>query len=74
MMDCTAWEPYFAWRPVMVDAYQESERKNGKFSYLKVGRVERRLCISVETEDESRFGITYRVWRFRLARTEDKRN
>lgn len=63
MMDCTAWEPYFAWRPVIVDAYTESERKNGKFSYPKMGWVERHLCIWIDDDDER---TERRVWRFRL--------
>lgn len=69
MMDCTAWEPYFAWRPVTVDAYTESERKNGKFSYPKMGWVERRLCVWIDVDDEDR--VEHRVWRFRLARSKE---
>lgn len=69
MMDCTEWHPYFAWWPVTVDAYTESERKDGKFSYPKWGWVERRLHIW--TDDEFGDGpVEHRVWRFRLARPE----
>lgn len=67
MMDCTAWEPYFAWKPVYVDAYDVSEIKNHKMRYLKWGRVERRFCVWIEDQDESQFGVKHRVWRFRLA-------
>ncbi len=67
-MDCADWQPYFAWKPVYVDAYDVREIKNGKMRYLKWGWVERAFCTRVETEDESQFGVTYRVWRFRLAR------
>jgi hypothetical protein len=70
-MDCTPWEPYFAWWPVTVDAYTESERKNGRFSYPKIGWVDRRLCSWVDYEDESQWGITHRFWRFRLQRKEN---
>ncbi len=67
MMDCTEWQPYFAWEPVYVDAYSEGERQNGKFSFPKRGWVERRLHIW--TDDEFGDGpIEHRVWRFRLAR------
>lgn len=69
MMDCTEWRPYFAWLPVYVDAYAESERKNGKFRYLVWGPVERRLHIW--TDDEFGDGpVEHRVWRFRLARPQ----
>lgn len=27
------WLPWFAWYPVTVDAYRDSEMRNGKFSY-----------------------------------------
>lgn len=63
MVDCTQWQPYFAWLPVTVDAYEEGERKNGKFSYPKWGWVERRLDIWIDDDDER---TEMRVWRFRL--------
>lgn len=64
MMDCTEWKPFFAWRPVYVDAYDEGERKNGKFRYRKWGWVDRRLCVWIDVDDEDR--VEHRVWRFRL--------
>lgn len=70
-MDCTAWEPYFAWWPVTVDAYDESERKNGRFSYPKLGWVDRRFCVWIDVDDENR--VEHRVWRFRLSRTVEQR-
>lgn len=66
MIDCTAWQPYFAWMPVYVDAYSVSEIKDGKMRYLKWGWVERRLDIWVDVDDEDR--VEHRVWRFRIAR------
>jgi hypothetical protein len=65
-MDCTEWHPYFAWFPVTVDAYTESERRDGKFSYPKLGWVERRLDIWIDDDDER---TEKRVWRFRLPRS-----
>jgi len=52
-----------------VDAYTESERFekfNGKFSYSKLGWVERRMHIWIDNDDER---TERRVWRFRLPRT-----
>ncbi len=66
MMDCTDWQPYFAWWPVYVDAYEVSEIKNGKMRYPKLGWVERRLHVWVDVDDEDQ--IERRVWRFRLIR------
>jgi len=60
------WQPYFAWWPVYVDAYEVSEIKNGKMRYPKLGWVERRLHIWVDVDDEDQ--IEHRVWRFRLMR------
>jgi len=66
MMDCTDWQPYFAWWPVYVDAYEMSEIKNGKARYPKLGWVERRLHVWVDVDDEDQ--IEHRIWRFRLMR------
>ncbi len=66
MMDCTDWQPYFAWWPVYVDAYEVSEIKNGKMRYPKLGWVERRLHVWVDVDDEDQ--IEHRIWRFRLMR------
>ena len=60
------WHRYFAVLPVRVDAYDESERKNGKFSYLKVGWVERRWDSFVNVDDEDQIRIE--VWRYRICR------
>lgn len=68
MMDCTEWQPYFAWRPVYVDAYDVSEIKNGKMRYRKWGHVERRFCVWVDVADDDQ--IEHRVWRFRIARPD----
>lgn len=65
-MDCTEWQPYFAWRPVYVDAYDLSDVKRGKTRYLKWGHVERRFCVWVDVDDEDQ--IEHRAWRFRIAR------
>ncbi len=65
-MDCTDWQPYFAWWPVYVDAYEVSEIKNGKMRYPKLGWVERRLHVWVDVDDEDQ--IEHRIWRFRLMR------
>lgn len=58
------WQPYFAWRPVWVDAYDDSEIKNGKFSYRKFGWVERYWKCWIDEEGEQHSG-----WRYRLRRT-----
>jgi hypothetical protein len=67
MMDCTEWQPYFAWKPVYVDAYDVSEIKNHKMRFLKWGWVERRFCKWTDVDDEDR--VEHRAWRFRLSRT-----
>lgn len=56
------WTPFFAIWPVMVDAYDESERKNGKFRYRKVGWVRRHW--HEWTDDET--GEKHAYWRYRL--------
>lgn len=70
MIDCTEWQPYFAWRPVIVDVYSVSEIKNGKMSYPKVGRVERRLCVWIDVGDENQ--VEHRIWRFRIVSRGNK--
>lgn len=64
----TEWHPYFAWKPVYVDAYDISEIKNNKMRYLKWGWVERRLDIWIDADDEDR--VAHIVWRFRLLHKE----
>jgi hypothetical protein len=47
------WESFFAVLPVRVEAYSEEERAafGGKFSRLKVGRVERRWRTWIDDDD-----------------------
>jgi hypothetical protein len=60
----TEWEPYFAWWPVWVDAYSQSEMENGKLVYRKTGWLERKL-VTIDDEGERR-----QVWRYRKARVD----
>jgi hypothetical protein len=55
------WQPYFAWRPVYVDAYDNSEIKDGKMRYLKWGWVERKW----ESWVDSDFGDKHEYWKYR---------
>jgi hypothetical protein len=41
----TEWEPWFAWYPVEVDAYDVSEIKNGKMRYTVYFRWVKRLYV-----------------------------
>lgn len=68
MEHCTDWQPYFAWKPVYVDAYDASEFKNGKTRYLKWGWVERKFCVLIDVDDEDQ--VERRVWRFRILKPE----
>lgn len=57
------WQPYFAWWPVWVDAYEVSEIKNGKMIYRQCGLVERRYVIRTDEDGEHWEG-----WKYRPAR------
>lgn len=57
------WHPWFAVIPVRVDAYDDEEMAahGGKFSWLAVGRMQRRW--HSWTDDET--GETHQYWRYR---------
>lgn len=50
----TEWQPYFAWLPVTCDVYTEDERaqNRGKFTYTRIGWVERRLERWIDIDDD----------------------
>lgn len=56
------WEPWFAIPFVWVDAYDESETKNGKTRYRVWFRWVRRCWVKV-VDDET--GETWTGWRYR---------
>jgi hypothetical protein len=60
----STWQRFFAVVPVEVDAYDESERKNGKFRYPKVGWVERYWKSWTDEE-----GNRFEGWKYRLDRS-----
>lgn len=57
-----AWQPYFAWWPVQVDAYSVAEIKDGCMSYPQMGWVERRWFVFTDEEGE-----VHQFWRYRIA-------
>lgn len=57
------WKPYFAWWPVLVDAYTVDEIKDGEFNYPKWGWVERYWHVWTDEEGED-----HATWRYRLPR------
>lgn len=57
-----SWKPFFAIWPVWVDAYNESEMRNGKLSFRRVGWVRRQWF--EWTDDDT--GEKHAFWRYRL--------
>ncbi len=65
-MNTRVWHHWFAWRPVMVDAFEPGEIVNGKMRYRKwLCWVERIWDTWIDIEE----GINHAAWRYRPARS-----